>query len=178
MRRRSSCRSMGVFITSPLPHVDERSTHRSGPFPPGAFCCTPIFSSTTRSATLMSAPTFPTHGYGQHLLDEISSPDIEGFSSFHIFSHTLSPLIPRRGEPPHQTLATRFLLPSRVIDRLGHRKACDEATSTFTSHCNRVRCARSFQSMLSEGSAVLLSRHGASQATRSESFDLGRTFTD
>jgi hypothetical protein len=39
---------------------------------------------------------FPTHGYGKHLLDEISSPGIEGFSSFHTILHTMSPLIPRR----------------------------------------------------------------------------------
>jgi len=32
--------------------------------------------------------------------------------------------------------------------------------------------------MLSEGSAVLLSRHGASPATRLESFRLGRSLTD
>ena len=44
----------------------------------------------------MSAPTFPTHGYGLRLLDGIYPPDIEGFSSFHVFTHTLSPLIPRR----------------------------------------------------------------------------------
>jgi hypothetical protein len=87
---------MSVFVISLLPHLDERNTHRSGPFPPDAFCCTPIISTATRSATLMSAPTFPTHGYGQHLLDEISSPDIEGFSSFHVFYRTMSPLIPRR----------------------------------------------------------------------------------
>src|ERR1019366_3236237 len=33
-------------------------------------------------------------------------------------------------------------------------------------------------SMLSEGSAVLLSRHGASLASKPESFGFGRTFTD
>jgi hypothetical protein len=44
----------------------------------------------------MSTSAFPVQGYGQRLLDEISSPDIEGFSSFHVFIHTLSPLIPRR----------------------------------------------------------------------------------
>jgi hypothetical protein len=38
----------------------------------------------------------PTHGYNSHLLGELSSPDAEGFSSFHIFLHTMSPLIPRR----------------------------------------------------------------------------------
>ena len=32
--------------------------------------------------------------------------------------------------------------------------------------------------MMSEGSTVLFSRHGASQATRPESFRLGRTCTD
>jgi transposase len=56
--------------------------------------------------------------------------------------------------------------------------ACNEATSAFTVRCNLVRLAYSFLSMLSEGIAVLLSRHGASPATRLESFGLGRTFTD
>ena len=46
IRRLSSCRPMGAFIISPLPHLDERSTHRSGPVPPGAFGCTPINSTT------------------------------------------------------------------------------------------------------------------------------------
>jgi hypothetical protein len=44
----------------------------------------------------MPTPAFPTHGYGEHLLDELSSPGIKGFSSFHVFSRTLSPLLPRR----------------------------------------------------------------------------------
>ena len=57
-------------------------------------------------------------------------------------------------------------------------KPCHEATSAFTGCYNRVLCASSFQSMLSEGSTILVSRNGASQATRSESFNLGRTFTD
>src|SRR6266851_3058556 len=35
-------------------------------------------------------------GYSLHLLDEFSSPGTEGFSSFHIVLHTMSPLIPRR----------------------------------------------------------------------------------
>jgi hypothetical protein len=34
--------------------------------------------------------------YSRHLLDELSSPGTEGFSSFHIILHTMSPLIPRR----------------------------------------------------------------------------------
>src|SRR2546426_3582030 len=42
--------------------VVERSTHRSGPFPPGAFCCTPLYSTATRSVALMPVPAFPTHG--------------------------------------------------------------------------------------------------------------------
>jgi hypothetical protein len=54
----------------------------------------------------------------------------------------------------------------------------DEATSAFTVRCNLVCCAYSFLSMLSEGFAILLSLHGASQATRLESPSLGRTFTD
>src|SRR5450759_1892179 len=92
MRRRRSCRSSSAFIISLLPHLDERHTHRSGPFPPSAFCCTPINSTATRSATLMSTSAFPVQGYGQCLLDELSPPDIEGFSSFHIFIRTLSPV--------------------------------------------------------------------------------------
>src|SRR5713226_2268440 len=67
--------------TLTLPHLDERSTHRSGPFPPGAFCCTPINSTATRSVTLVPMPAFPTHGYSRHLFGEISSPGTEGFSS-------------------------------------------------------------------------------------------------
>jgi hypothetical protein len=56
--------------------------------------------------------------------------------------------------------------------------ACNEATSTFTARCHLVLCQYSISSTLSEGSAVLLSRHGASQTTRPESFSLGRTSTD
>src|ERR1019366_1481476 len=115
MRRRSSCRSSSAFIISLLPHLDERHTHRSGPFPPGAFCCTPILSTATRSATLMSAPAFPTHGYGRRLLDGLSPPDIEGFSSFHVFFHTLSSLIPRRRALPHRTPCVQHLLLSHVV---------------------------------------------------------------
>jgi hypothetical protein len=73
--------TMGAFIISPLPHLDERSTHRSGPFPPGAFGCTPIDSTTTRSATRAPTPPLPTHGYRRRLLDEFSSPGTTGFSS-------------------------------------------------------------------------------------------------
>jgi hypothetical protein len=42
IRLRRSCRLMGGFVISPLPHVVERNIHRSGPFPPDAFCCTSI----------------------------------------------------------------------------------------------------------------------------------------
>jgi hypothetical protein len=79
-----------------MPHFNGRTTHRSGPIPPGAFYCTPITGTATRSATLMSTRTFPTHGYGAGLLDGLSPPDTAGFSSFHVFIRTLSPLIPRR----------------------------------------------------------------------------------
>jgi hypothetical protein len=72
---------MGAFILSPLPFLDQRSAHRSGPFPPGAFCGTPLDSTTARSAPLMPMPALPTRGYSRHLFDEISSPGIEGFSS-------------------------------------------------------------------------------------------------
>src|SRR5271157_825759 len=93
---------MGGFVISPLPHFVERHIHRSGPFPPDAFCCTSIDSTTTRSATLMPAPAFPTRGYSSRLFGEISSPGTEGFSSWHILLLTMSPLIPRRREPPHR----------------------------------------------------------------------------
>jgi hypothetical protein len=106
---------------SPLPHVAERNTHRSGPFPPDAFCCTSIDSSTTRSATLAPAPALPTRGYSSRLLDEISSPDAEGFSSCHILLLTMSSLIPRRWKLPHRTHFGQLLLLSHVIDRLSLR---------------------------------------------------------
>jgi hypothetical protein len=52
------------------------------------------------------------------------------------------------------------------------------ATFAFTARCNLVCCAHSFRVCLSEGFAVLLSRHGASPATGSESFNPGRSLTD
>jgi hypothetical protein len=41
-------------------------------------------------------PALPDRGYSRHLFGEFSSPGIEGFSSFHIVLHIMSPLIPRR----------------------------------------------------------------------------------
>src|SRR3982750_2166368 len=76
---------MGAFVISPPPRLAERSIHRSGPFPPGAFCCTPLDSTTTRSATLMPRPTLPTLGHSEPLFGDLSSPDTEGFSRFHMF---------------------------------------------------------------------------------------------
>src|SRR5436853_4364645 len=90
----------------------------------------------------------------------------------------MSPLIPRRREPPHRTRFGQLLLLSHVIESLSLRNWCNEATSAFTARCNLVICACSFLSMLSEGITVLLSLHGASPATRLESIRLGRTFTD
>jgi len=55
--------------------------HRSGSFPPDALWCTSIISTTARSATLSPTPPLPTHGYRRRLLDELSSPGDEGFSS-------------------------------------------------------------------------------------------------
>jgi len=72
---------MGAFIISPLPHFDERSTYRSGLFPPGVFCRTLIIATTPRSVTLMPTLTFPTQGYSKRLFDGISPPGTEGFSS-------------------------------------------------------------------------------------------------
>src|ERR1039457_6292040 len=112
---------MGGFVISPLSRFVERNTHRSGVFPPDAFCCTSIDSTATRSATLAPAPALPTRGYSSRLLDEISSPGAEGFSSCHILLLTMSSLIPRRREPPHRTRFDRLLLLSHVIDRLSLR---------------------------------------------------------
>src|ERR1019366_1904691 len=121
IRLRRSCRLIGAFVISPLPHFVERNTYRSGPFPPDAFCCTSINGSTTRSAPLTPASAFPTRGYSSRLLDEISSPGAEGFSSCHILLLTMSSLIPRRREPPHRTHFDRLLLLSHVIDSLSLR---------------------------------------------------------
>src|SRR5437870_5862536 len=63
---------MGAFVISPLPPLGARSTHRSGPFPPGTFCCVPIDSIATRSVTLLPAPAFPTHGYSSRHFGGIS----------------------------------------------------------------------------------------------------------
>jgi hypothetical protein len=75
----------------------------------------------TRSATLAPAPALPTRGYSSRLLDEISSPGAEGFSSCHTLLLTMSSLIPRRREPPHRTRFDRLLLLSHIIDRLSPR---------------------------------------------------------
>ena len=56
----------------------------------------PLNGFTTRSATLVPMPALPTHGYSRDLFGEISSSGTDGFSSFHIVLHTMSPLIPRR----------------------------------------------------------------------------------
>src|ERR1019366_2072150 len=120
IRLRRSCRLIGGFVISPLPHVVKRNAHRFGPFPPDAFCCTPIISSTTRSATVMPAPAFPTRGYSRRLFGEFSSPGPEGFPSSHIPLLPMSPLIPRRWEPPHRARFGQPLLLSHVIDRLSH----------------------------------------------------------
>lgn len=41
-------------------------------------------------------PAFPTRGYSGHLLNEVSLPGAEGFSSFHAIHHIMSPLPSRR----------------------------------------------------------------------------------
>ena len=156
----------GRFYHSPLPHLDERNARRSGPFPPPAFYCARITSTMPRSDSLVSSRPFPTHGYRVSLLGEVSSPDTEGLSSFRITLRSMSPLIPRRCGPPYQSRFGRPMLPSHVIESLGHRIACDEATSAFTDCYNLERRAFSFLRMLSEGLSVLLSRHAASRATR------------
>lgn len=46
------------------------------------------------STGLMS--TFSNRGYSRHLLDGISPPDAEAFSSFHAILRTILPLIPRQ----------------------------------------------------------------------------------
>jgi hypothetical protein len=95
--------------------------HRSGPFPPDAFCCTPIGGSMTRSDSLTPTLPFPTRGYRKCLFGGISlagrrgSLQLTRCRSHHVAADT----------PPVRTAASdsfrRPLLPSRVIDRLGHR---------------------------------------------------------
>src|SRR5215471_5327591 len=92
IRRRRSCRLIGALIISPLPPCAQRNTHRSGSFPPCAFCCTQISGTTTRSAILVPSPPLPTHGYRPGLDGELSSPGTEDFSSCFIPLHTMSPL--------------------------------------------------------------------------------------
>src|ERR1700733_11708469 len=115
----------------------ERNIHRFGPFPPDAFCCTSIDSTATRSATLAPAPALPTHGFSSRLRDEISSPGAEGFSSFHILLLTMSSLIPRRREPRRiglVSIGSCCFRPLSTVSASGF--SCNEATSTFTAHCN------------------------------------------
>jgi hypothetical protein len=88
IRLRRSCRLMGGFVISPLPHVVERNIHRSGPFPPDAFCCTsingvgsevahrvaPMLATVRRS---IRACSFPAHGFHE---DSCFRDAIEGIS--------------------------------------------------------------------------------------------------
>ena len=160
IRRRSSCRLIGGFVISPLPHLVERNTHRSGPFPPGAFCCTPINSSTTRSATLAPAPAFPTRGYSSRLLDEISSPGTEGFSSFqHHPSHHVAADTP----PVRAAVSDSFRPALSAFARYRPSQPPEIRIARLRLRslvrCSLVRCAHSFPSLLSEGSVVLLAHH-------------------
>src|SRR4029450_9220801 len=102
---------MGAFVISPLPLLVERNVHRTGPFPPRAFCCARIDGTTPRSATLMPSLPLPTHGYRPDLFGEVSSAGTEGFSCFRMNLRSMSPLRPRRWVPPHWTRLVRHLLP-------------------------------------------------------------------
>ena len=119
----------------------------------------------TRSDSLTPSLRFPTRGYTQSLFDEISSPGPQGLSSFRISLRSMSPLIPRRWGPLYVTLPSRSLLPSLVIDRLGHQISVLRGYVCVRFRCNLELCQPPSE-ILSEGFAVLLSLHSASQATR------------
>src|SRR5208282_318775 len=133
----------------------------------------------TRSDSLTPTLPFPAHGYRKCLLGRISPAGRRGSlqltrcRSHHVAADT----------PPVRTAASdsfrRPLLPSRVIDRLGHRVE-NVYRGYVCVHCTlQPDASRTLlSSMLSEGSAVLLSHHGASLASKPESFGFGRTFTD
>ena len=135
IRRRSSCNAMGAFVISPLPCLDHGIPHRSGPFPLGAFCCTPIGGNMTRSDSLTPTLPFPTLGYRKCLFGRISPAGRRGSlqltrcRSHHVAADT----------PPVRTAASdsfrRPLLPSRVIDRLGHRLNHEPGHAAFTARC-------------------------------------------
>ena len=96
IRRRRSCKLLSAFIISLLPPFTERNADRFGSFPPRAFCCTRMLSTTTRSAIRGPSQPFPTHGYRPGLCGELSSPDPTDFSSCSLPLRSMSPLIPRR----------------------------------------------------------------------------------
>lgn len=135
------------------------------------FCCTSIFSSTTRSATLVSSFTFPRQSYSKGLFDGLSPPDSEGFSSFplHLLHHAIA------DTPPVRTAASdSFQSVLVAFARCGPSQppefSCYEATSTFTFITAWCIAHIPFLDTLLEGFIVLLSRHDASQATRLEPF--------
>src|SRR5208283_109851 len=180
IRRRSSCNAMGAFVISPLASLGQ-TEFLIGPGPSlrARFAARPSTVPLTRSDSLTPTPPFPTHGYRKCLFGGISPAGRRGSlqltrcRSHHVAADT----------PPVRTAASdsfrRPLLPSRVIDRLGHRVE-NVYRGYVCVHCTlQPDASRTLlSSMLSEGSAVLLSRHGASLASKPESFGFGRTFTD
>src|ERR1035437_5191285 len=165
----------------PLPRFDKRSSSSVRALPSGRVLLHGHQQyRLTRSDSLTPTLPFPTHGCRKCLFGGISPTGLRGSlqlrccrSHHHVAADT----------PPVRAAASdsfrRPLLPSRVIDRLGHRIENVERGYVCV-HCTlQPDASRTLlSSMLSEGSAVLLSRHGASLASKPESFGFGRTFTD
>src|SRR5450755_1355636 len=122
IRRRSSCKSIGAFIISPLPRFDERNSPsvRALPSERVLLHAHPRYNM-TRSDSLTPTLPFPTHGYRKCLFGRISPAGRRGSLQLtHYLSHHIA-----ADTPPVRAAASdsfrRPLLPSRVIDRLGHR---------------------------------------------------------
>src|SRR5450759_130767 len=122
IRRRSSCNTMGAFVISPLPRFDKRSSSLVRALPSGRVLLHAHQQyRLTRSDSLTPPLPFHAPGYRKCLLGRIPTAGRRGSlqltrcRSHHVAADT----------PPARTAASdsfrRPLLPSRVIDRLGHR---------------------------------------------------------
>ena len=122
IRRRSSCNAMGAFVISPLALLGQ-TEFLIGPGPSlrARFAARPSAVPYDPIDSLTPTLPFPTHGYRKCLFGGISPAGRRGSlqltrcRSHHVAADT----------PPVRTAVSdsfrRPLLPSRVIDRLGHR---------------------------------------------------------
>jgi len=121
---------------------------------------------------------FPLSGYRDGLLSDISSPGVEGFSSFHsvFFLHVAA------DTPPVRTC--RFRLFRQALFAFARYRPsqppelkCYEATPTFIAHYNLECCPCSWRTRCQRAPPFRFRSYGASQATGGQSFSPGRTFT-